>query len=152
MHVYTLVWLKSDWIGFLIVELKHPDYPIDSRITPACIRSSGSDRIWSSTQAQDFSPGPWAGSRRTAAAASFLQNHCKKERHCASSLCNYQHHDCKNFLFFCSVSLWCYCTVLHHKQGAYRYQTFSFLTKRFKYFKGCPTVVYMCSNAEVGFM
>ena len=29
-HVYTLVWLKSDQIGFHIVELKHPDYSIDS--------------------------------------------------------------------------------------------------------------------------
>ena len=28
MHVYTLAWLKSDRIGFLIVELKHPDYSI----------------------------------------------------------------------------------------------------------------------------
>ena len=35
MHVYTLVWLKSDQIGFLIVELKHPDYSIDSGINPA---------------------------------------------------------------------------------------------------------------------
>ena len=26
MHVYTLVWLKSDWIWFLIVGLKHLDY------------------------------------------------------------------------------------------------------------------------------
>ena len=57
MHVYTLVWLKSDQIGFLIVELKHPDYSIDSRITPACIRSSGADRILRSVQAQDFFPG-----------------------------------------------------------------------------------------------
>ena len=91
MHVNTLVWLKSDQIGFLIVELKHPDYSIDSRITPACIRSSGSDRILRSAQAQDFSPGLWAGSRRTAA-ASFLRNHRKKERHCAPSLCNYHVH------------------------------------------------------------
>ena len=45
MHVYTLVWLKSDQIGFLIVELKHPDYSIDGRINPACIHSSVSDRI-----------------------------------------------------------------------------------------------------------
>ena len=83
MHVYTLVWLKSDQIRFLIVELKHPHYSIDSGITPACIRSSGSDWIWHSAQARDFSPGPWVGSRRTAALATFLQNHCKKERHCA---------------------------------------------------------------------
>ena len=34
MHVYTLVWLKSDRIGFFIVGLKHPDYSFDSRITP----------------------------------------------------------------------------------------------------------------------
>ena len=39
MHVYTLVWLKSDQIGFLIVGLKLLDYSIDSRITLACIRS-----------------------------------------------------------------------------------------------------------------
>ena len=51
MHVYTLVWLNSDQIGFLIVELKHL---IDSRITPACICSSGSDRILRSAQAQDL--------------------------------------------------------------------------------------------------
>ena len=43
MHVYTLVWLKSNQIGFLIVELKNLDYSIDSRITPACKRSIGSD-------------------------------------------------------------------------------------------------------------
>ena len=53
----TLVWLKSDQIAFLIVELKHPGYSIDSRITPACIRSSGSDRILLSAQARDFFPG-----------------------------------------------------------------------------------------------
>ena len=56
MHVYTLVWLKSDRIGFLIVELKHLDYSIDSRITPACIRSIRSDRILRSAQVQDFFP------------------------------------------------------------------------------------------------
>ena len=39
MHVYTLVWIKSDQIGFLIVGLKHLDYSIDSCITPACIHS-----------------------------------------------------------------------------------------------------------------
>ena len=44
-HVYTLVWLKSDRIGFLIVGLKHLDYLIDSCITPACICSIRSDRI-----------------------------------------------------------------------------------------------------------
>ena len=92
MHVYTLVWLKSDQIGFLIVELKHSDYSIDSHITPACIRLSGSDRILRSAHAQDFSPGPWARSRRTAAAVSFLWNHRKKEHHCAPSLCNYHVH------------------------------------------------------------
>ena len=43
MHVYTLVWLKSDQIGFLIFGLKHLNYSIDSRITPACIRSIRSD-------------------------------------------------------------------------------------------------------------
>ena len=37
-----------------MVELKHPDYSIDSRVTPACIRSSGSDRILRSAQARDF--------------------------------------------------------------------------------------------------
>ena len=55
--MYTLVWLKSDQIGFVIVELKHPDYSIDSRITPACKHSSGSDRILRFAQARDFSPG-----------------------------------------------------------------------------------------------
>ena len=60
------------------------DYSIDSCITPACIRSIRSDRILRS--------GPWARSRRTAVAA-FLWNHRKKERHCASSLCNdHVHH------------------------------------------------------------
>ena len=39
MHAYTLVWLKSDRIRFLIVGLKHLIYSIDSRITPACICS-----------------------------------------------------------------------------------------------------------------
>ena len=86
MHVYTLVWLKSDQIGFLIVELKHPDYSIDSGITPACIRSSGLDQILRSVQVRDFSPGPWAGSRRAAGAASFLRNHCKKE-HPSAPIC-----------------------------------------------------------------
>ena len=57
MHVYTLVWLKSDQTGFLIVGLKHLDYSIDSRITPACIRSIGSDRILHSAQAWEFFPG-----------------------------------------------------------------------------------------------
>ena len=39
-------------------------------------------------------PGPWAGSRRTA--APFLRNHCKQERHCASSLCNFHVHHIRN--------------------------------------------------------
>ena len=39
MHVYTLVWLKLDQIGCVIIWLKHLDYSIDSRITPACIHS-----------------------------------------------------------------------------------------------------------------
>ena len=103
MHVYTLVWLKSDQIGFLIVELKYPDYSIDSHITPACIRSSGSDRIFA--QAQDFSPWPWARSRRTAAAASFLRNHRKKECHCASILCNYHVHHIRSVQRCSFVSL-----------------------------------------------
>ena len=51
MHVYTLVLLKSDWIGFLIVGLKNLDYSIDSHITPACIRSIRLDRILRSAQA-----------------------------------------------------------------------------------------------------
>ena len=54
MHVYTLVWLKSDRIGFLIVGLKHLDYSIDSRITRACIHSRRLDRILRSVQTQDF--------------------------------------------------------------------------------------------------
>ena len=45
MHVYTLVWLKSDRIGFLIVWLKYLDYSI-------C--SIKSNRILRSAQAQDF--------------------------------------------------------------------------------------------------
>ena len=53
MHVYTLFWLKSDWIGFLIVELKHLDYSID----PEYICSIRSDWILCSAQAQDFFPG-----------------------------------------------------------------------------------------------
>ena len=57
MHVYTLVWLKPDRIGFLIVELKHPDYSIDCRITPACKRSIRSDQILRSAQVWDFFPG-----------------------------------------------------------------------------------------------
>ena len=57
MHVYTLVWLKSDQIGFLIVELKHPDYSIDSRITPACIHSSESDLIFAFLAGATFFPG-----------------------------------------------------------------------------------------------
>ena len=57
MHVYTLVWLKSDWIWFLIVGLKHLDYLIGSRITPACIRSIRSDWILRSAQTQEFFPG-----------------------------------------------------------------------------------------------
>ena len=32
MHVYTLVKLKSHWIGFLIVRLRPLEYSIDSRI------------------------------------------------------------------------------------------------------------------------
>ena len=93
MHVNTSVWLKSDRIGFLIFELKHPDYSVDSHITPARLRPIRSDQILRSTQAWDFFPQwPWAGSRRTAAAASFLRNHCKKELHCASSVCNYHEH------------------------------------------------------------
>ena len=75
----------------LIVKLKHPDYSIDSRITPACIRSSGSDQILCSAQAQEFSRRPWAGSRNTGA-VSFLRNHHKKEHHFASSSCNYHVH------------------------------------------------------------
>ena len=39
MHVNTLVWLKSDWIRFVIVEFNHLDYSIDSHITRACLRS-----------------------------------------------------------------------------------------------------------------
>ena len=57
MRVYTLVWLKSDWIGFLIVAVKHLDYSIDNRITPACISCIRSDQILHSAQAQAFFPG-----------------------------------------------------------------------------------------------
>ena len=74
--IIGLVWLWSDWIGFLIAGLKHLDYSIDSCITRL---------FW----LEIFILGPWAGSRRTAAVASFLQNNHKLERHCASSLCNY---------------------------------------------------------------
>ena len=57
MHVYTLVWLKSDQIGFLKVELKHLDYTIDSCITPACLRSIRLDQILRSAQVRNFFPG-----------------------------------------------------------------------------------------------
>ena len=40
--------------------------------------------------------GLWAGSRRTASSSSLIWNHCKKERHCASSLCNYHVHHTRN--------------------------------------------------------
>ena len=93
MHVYTFVWLKLDWIGFLIVGLKHLDYLIDSRITPACIRSIRSDFAFC-TGSRFFSRGPWAGSRRTA--ASFLWNNHKQEHYCASRLCNYHVHHIRN--------------------------------------------------------
>ena len=56
MHVYTLVWLKLDRIRFLIVGLIHLDYSIDSRITPACIRSINWIQILRSAQAPDFFP------------------------------------------------------------------------------------------------
>ena len=55
MHLYTLVRLKSDLIGFLIVGVTHLDYSIDSRISPACIRSIRLDRILRSAQTQDVS-------------------------------------------------------------------------------------------------
>ena len=57
MHVYTLVWQKSDRIGFLIVGLTHLDYSINSCITPACICSIRLDPILRSAQARDFFPG-----------------------------------------------------------------------------------------------
>ena len=57
MHVHTLVWLKSDQIGFLIVQLKRLDYSIDSHITPVCIHSIRSDRTLRSAQARHFFPG-----------------------------------------------------------------------------------------------
>ena len=78
MHVFTLVWLKSDWIRFLIVGLKHPDYwLIVSLLLHVNVPS---DRIgfYILCRREIFPPGPWAGSRRTA--ASFLPNHHKKER------------------------------------------------------------------------
>ena len=84
--------------------IKTPRLLIDSRITPACIRSSGSDRILRSAQARDFFRGPWAGSRMTAA-ASFLRNHREKERHRASSLCNYHEHHIWNVQRCSFVSL-----------------------------------------------
>ena len=91
--IYTpyIVWLKSDRMGILIVGLIHLDDSIDNRITPACIRSIGSD-FCILHRLKIFFPGPWARSRRTMAAASFLQNNRKQERHCASSLCNYHVH------------------------------------------------------------
>ena len=94
MHVYTLVWLKSDRIRFLIVGLKRLDYMIVSPVTPACIHSIRSDRIgfYVLRRLESFFPGPWAGIIRTAVAASFLWNNRTQERHCASSLCNYHVH------------------------------------------------------------
>ena len=56
MHVFALVCVKSDWIGFLIVGFKHLDYSSDCRITCACIHSIRSDRILRSAQAQDCFP------------------------------------------------------------------------------------------------
>ena len=102
MHVYTLAWLKSDRIRFLIVGLKHADYLIDSRITPACKHSD-----WIGfcvlRRLESFFPGPWAGSRRTVMA--FLRNHCKKERHCVSGLWNYHVHHIPNVQRCSFVSL-----------------------------------------------
>ena len=63
--------------------LKHLDYSINSHITPACIRSIRSDRIL-------------LRNRKMVVAASFLWNHRKKERRCASSLCNYHVHHIPN--------------------------------------------------------
>ena len=103
IHVYTLVWLKSDRIGFLTVELKHPDYWLivtllikDIRFCVLCRREISF-------------PGPWAESRRTAATASFLRNIRKKELHCASSLCNYHVHHIWNVQRCSFISLF-----VHH--------------------------------------
>ena len=89
MHVYILVWLKSDQIGFLIVGLKHLDYSTASRITRACIHSIRLDLDFVfCTGSRFFFPGPWAESRRTVAvAASFLQNHCKQECYTVHLVC-----------------------------------------------------------------
>ena len=57
MHVCTLVWLKSDRIGFLIVGLKHPDYWLI--VTLLLHVYAPSDLIWilRSAQVSDFFPG-----------------------------------------------------------------------------------------------
>ena len=58
VHVYTLVCLKLDRIGFLTVRLKHLDYSIDSRITCACIRSIRLDSDFAfCAGSRFFSPG-----------------------------------------------------------------------------------------------
>ena len=53
MHVYTLVCLKSDPIGFLIVGLMHLDYSIDT-LTLACIRCIRLDRIFAFCAGSSF--------------------------------------------------------------------------------------------------
>ena len=51
MHVYTLVELKSNRIGFLIVELRPLDYSTVSRIKRACMHW---DCIMCSAHARDL--------------------------------------------------------------------------------------------------
>ena len=78
MHVFTLVWLKSDRIRFLIVGLKHPDYWLIVSLLLHVNVPSDQIRFCVLHRLEISFPEPWARSRRTA--ASFLPNHCKKER------------------------------------------------------------------------
>ena len=57
MHVvYTLVGLKSDQIGFLIVGLAPLDYSIDSHINPAIIHSIGLESDFAFCTCSSFFP------------------------------------------------------------------------------------------------
>ena len=59
--MYTLVKLKSNRIGLLIVELRPLEYLIHSQVKRACTEWDWNMR---SAHAWDLFPGPWARSRR----------------------------------------------------------------------------------------
>ena len=69
MDLYTLVWLKSDRIGFLIVGLKHLDSSIDTRVALLLHVYVPSDRVGFCVlcRFKIFFPGLWPGSRRAGA-------------------------------------------------------------------------------------